>query len=129
MVGDMNISLFDDECHWHTYLIQDVWPMPGCDRVLYSQESMARLGFIHRLDVEGYIILPGGKRKSIVQPSYALEISLNTHPENSHGSNAQSASSLTIPLPSSITRADRGADTRTSVPQQLLWQRLGFPST
>lgn len=31
-------------------------------------------------------------------------------------------------LPHNITKADRGADSRAGVPQQLLWQRLGFPS-
>lgn len=31
-------------------------------------------------------------------------------------------------MPQSIVHRDRGSDTRASAPQQLLWQRLGFPS-
>lgn len=53
--------------------VNDVWVLPACDRVLYSQQVMKALGITHRLD-EGYILLPGGGRKTIHAPSYPIEL-------------------------------------------------------
>lgn len=130
-VGVIELQLFDDSGDWHTFRVHDVWVLPGCNRVLYSQAVMSKLGVVHRLD-EGYVIMPGGSRKSILTPSYGIEVTFPT----SHAERADlrlqpgvhTASSLTMSMPRSIARRSRGADTRASVPQQLLWQRLGFPS-
>lgn len=127
-IGSMEISLFSDDGRWHSYKIDGVWVLPECDRVLYSQTEMTRrFGIIHRLD-EGYLLLPDGSRKTISKASYTIELSFNAQALPPDPSHAHTASSITIPLPQNITRSDRGADTRASVPQQLLWQRLGFPS-
>lgn len=137
-VGTLELKLFDDSGGWHTFRIHDVCVLSGCNRVLYSQAVMSRLGVIHRLD-EGYVLLPGGARKSILKSSYSIEVSfpaLNARqplhraesPPTDPRLRVHTASSLAVPMHQSITRRDRGADTKASVPQQLVWQRLGFPS-
>lgn len=48
-VGTIELRLFDDAGDWHTFRVHDVWVLPGCNRVLYSQAVMSRLGVTHRV--------------------------------------------------------------------------------
>lgn len=63
-IGDTTLQMYSDDGEWHSFQIRGVWVLPGCDRILYSQAAMSRLGITHRLD-EGYIILPNGARKTV----------------------------------------------------------------
>lgn len=121
-IGDTTIQMFDDQGTWHSFDIRGVWVLPGCDRILYSQAAMSKLGVIHRLD-EGYVLLPTGSKKSISVQSYSMEISFPLR-------SVHAASTISIPLPRNIARSEIGTSVgdRASVPQQLVWQRLGFPS-
>lgn len=106
---------------WHSFEVEGVWVLPTCNRILYSQPVMNRKGIVHHLD-EGYVTMPNGARKSINLPSYTIEVSIDN-------CTAMAARSISIPLPRSIASSpSQGADTKSSVPQQLLWHRLGFPS-
>lgn len=119
-IGVARFVLVDDAGSSHIFDVQDVWVLPSCERILYSQSSMRALGVTHRLD-EGYILLQGGERKTVHAPSYSVELTF-LRP------NALAARSMGIPLPHNIATRSLGADTRGGVPQQLLWSRLGFPS-
>lgn len=67
--------------------------------------------------------MPDGSRKSIDRPAYTMEVSFSS----SHA-HALTARSITVPIPRHLARSDHGAATRGSVPQQLMWHMLGFPS-
>lgn len=126
-IGDMSFNISDDKGNWHCFTVRDVWVLPTCDRVLYSQRRMHEMGVQHHLD-NGYIVLPNGARRSVSSRSYTIEITF--------GQITQSAaySSSSLPLLRSATKQPnhsqrgRGADSRAQVPQALVWQRLGFPS-
>lgn len=126
-VGTMDFNVIDDQGHWHNFSVQDVWVLPTCDRVLYSQRQMREIGVQHLLD-DGYIVMPNGSRRSVSSRSYTIEITLG------HISQATAYSSSSLPLRRSVLPSSnnlqrgRGADSRAQVPQSLLWQRLGFPS-
>ena len=50
-------------------LLTDVWVLPSCSRVLYSQAGVHAFGVTHRLDA-GYLLLPDGTRKTISSTTY-----------------------------------------------------------
>lgn len=124
-VIDFNVS--DDQGQWHHFTISDVWALPTCDRVLYSQRRMHDLGVQHHLD-EGFITMPNGARRSISSRSYTIEITFGDISQ----ATAYSSSSLPLlrstPESPAMPQRGRGADSRAQVPQALVWQRLGFPS-
>lgn len=119
-IGDMTLQMQSDNGRWYSFNVKGVWVLPNCNRMLYSQSMKNKLGVTHHLD-DGFIILPDGERKSINRQSYTVEVSVVKN-------DAMAARSIDIPLPRNISASGRGADTRASVPQQLLWHRLGFPS-
>lgn len=111
-VGEMLFQIADDDGVWHKFHVRDVWVLPGCSRILYSQAVMNRHGVTHRLD-EGYILMPGGQHKTVMTPSYAIEVTFITD-------RACAARSLPTLQTNQITKLDHGADSRASIPQQLL---------
>lgn len=121
-IGEMVISLFDDDGKWHTFTITNVWVLRSCNRVLYSQGVMKGLGVIHRLD-EGYIQFGDGSRKSVSHQSYAVEL---TFGRLDNVAMVTSHPALRVPLEGEATSVKRR---KSAVPQQLVWQRLGCPNT
>lgn len=115
-VGEAVISLFDDEGKWHTFTVSNVWAMHTCGRVLYSQSAMRGHGVTHRLD-DGYIMFNDGSRKSISPTTFAVELTINT-------GSAVSSRDQSQPCDSSGS----AYAAKASIPQKLLWQRLGCPS-
>lgn len=109
-IGELILSIFDDNGSWHTYTVPNVWVLASCKRILYSQPAMNRLGITHRLD-EGYILFADGSKKTI-STDYSMEVMLG-HP-------SQMCSSKPQPLGVALA-------TRSTIPQRLLWQRLGCP--
>lgn len=116
-IGELVISLCDDNGSWHTFTIQETWVLKSCNKLLYSQGAMNRLGVMHRLD-EGYLILPGGSKKTISRDLYSVDLILG-YPDTPCLASAQLATS------SNDSPSLRVA--RSPVPQRLLWQRLGCP--
>lgn len=45
-VGDMVIKLQSDDGDWHTFEVNGVWVLPSCNRMLYSQSVMHRMGIM-----------------------------------------------------------------------------------
>eukprot|EP00966_Prymnesium_polylepis_P242846 5616224-Prymnesium_polylepis.1 len=74
-------------------------------------------GIKHYLD-DGYMLLPGGARVPLRNSDYAVEMSFGTAALNP----------VAMVSSSRPTSRLRGADSTATVPQALLWQRLGFPS-
>lgn len=115
-IGEMIVTLFDDNGCWHSFTVTNVWVLPSCKRLLYSQSVMNQLGLTHRLD-EGYVLFEDGSRKTIGS-DYTMEVMLGT------------PSDANVVAPSDGDRSSNAAvyPAKSSVPQRLLWQRLGYPS-
>lgn len=114
-IGELIISLCDDDGYWHTFTITEAWVLKSCKKLLYSQGAMNQLGIVHRLD-EGYMVLPNGARKTISKELYSVDLVLG-YPVDEPACNQP-------------TRVDGSLSlrvARSSVPQKLLWQRLGCP--
>lgn len=116
-IGELVISLCDDEGYWHTFTIPEAWVLKSCKKLLYSQAAMNQMGVIHRLD-EGYLMLPSGARKTVSKDLYSVDLVLGYPLDDSTSAHASSSSSSASPC---LQVA------RSSVPQKLLWQRLGCP--
>lgn len=118
-VGELILSLMDDNKQWHTFVISEAWVLQSCKKLLYSQTTMHKLGVTHRLD-DGYIILPNGARKTISKELYSIDLTLG-HPS--------SGSSIVYGHIASVCEeSPRVQVAQSSIPQKLLWQRLGCPS-
>ena len=127
-VGVAGIHLIDDEGNRHYFEIDGVVVLPQCDRVLYSWPEMVRCGVKHFLD-DGYILMPNGGRVPIM-PGLAVRLSFgppshSAHPANIKGRRIVGHEGESI---NNKSATGRGSDSTASVPQSLLWQRLGFPS-
>lgn len=121
-IGEAVISLFDDHGVWHTYHIRDVWVMSTCNKVLYSQSAMRLHGINHRLD-DGFIILEDGSTKAISPQTYAIELVFGESMRSlSRPNDAHSLPAAEHDMPGAYVA-------RSSVPQKLLWQRLGCPGS
>lgn len=114
-IGDAVISMFDDNGHWHTFIVKNVWAMSTCSKILYSQLAMREHGITHRLD-EGYILFDDGSRKSVSPNTYAVELTLGAS-LSSHGDTSEHTEHIR-----------KAYVVRSTIPQKLLWQRLGCPS-
>ena len=125
-IGDAHLSILDDAGYSHTFQLTNVWVIPSCSRVLYSQPHMHSLGIIHRLD-EGYLLLPNGSRKSISPRTYAIDLMFGPPPNPPA---AYVARSLNMPLTPSLPSASPSSPLPRphSTPQLTLWHRLGCPS-
>ena len=133
-VGDLRFVIYDDHEFPHSFHVRDAWVIPSCHRVLYSQPSMHELGVIHRLD-EGYIMFPDGNRLTVTKPTYAIQIYFESSSRNTaHSTTLASQSNLLVPVDDNFDQAlshtidPAKLRSKTAPPQQLLWQRLGFPS-
>eukprot|EP00966_Prymnesium_polylepis_P328376 7384188-Prymnesium_polylepis.1 len=92
--------------------------MPSCTQVLYSQPQMAQLGLKHNLD-DGCVTTPQGYIIPTLH-NYGIEISFGPPPGPTLGAHPVRS----MPL----SQQGKGTDSTTTVPQSMLWQRLGFPS-
>jgi len=137
-VGIAGVHLLDTQGKWHYFEVADVLVMPTCDRVLYSQPTMAGAhGVEHQLD-RGHLLLPGGGVVPVMRPNYTVEITFGKQlPAAYPAKSILGTQSVPVlahegvkvePSGAAAPRADRGANSCASVPQYLLWQRLGFPS-
>lgn len=126
-IGETVISMFDDDGKWHSFHIDSVWVIKSCSRILYSQGVMKELGVVHRLD-EGYLEFEDGSRKKISNKSYSVELTFG-HLENT----AFVTDYPVLRLDSGIVHSNDMTQPeqkrrKSTVPQQLVWQRLGCPS-
>ena len=117
-VGVIGVHVLDRDGIWHYFEVPNVLVMPSCAQVLYSQPQMAQLGFKHNLD-DGYIATPRGHIIPTL-PNYGIEISFGPPPEPTLSAHPVRS----MPL----SKQGKGTDSTTTVPQSMLWQRLGFPS-
>ena len=117
-VGVVGLHLVDRDGIWHYLEVPDVLVMPSCTQVLYSQPQMAQLGFKHNLD-DGFIVTPRGHVIPTL-PNYGIEVSFGPPPEPTLSAHPVRS----MPL----SKQGKGTDSTTTVPQFMLWQRLGFPS-
>lgn len=116
-IGELTISLCDDDGLWHTFTIAQAWVLKSCKKLLYSQAAMNQLGVLHRLD-EGYLLLPNGAKKSISRELYSVDLLLG-YPDSD---------SACVPQSDRNSNANPSLRVaRSSIPQKLLWQRLGCP--
>ena len=146
-VGIAGVHLLDKQGGWHFFEVSGVLVLPSCDRVLYSQPTMAEQhGIIHNLDF-GHVRLPSGHEVPVTRQSYTIEITFGpqmaaaaAYPAKSVMGSPSTEQHSRVQQPTSADEGaalvdegaaperDRGADSTASVPQYLLWQRLGFPS-
>lgn len=125
-VGETVVSMFDDSGKWHSFMIRNVWVIPTCNRILYSQSVMKDHGVIHRLD-EGYLGFSDGATKRISDKTYTVELTFGQL-----GNTALVTSHPTLRLQSADDSSERDIQRvkrcRSTTPQQLVWQRLGCPN-
>ena len=128
-IGVAGIHLVDDEGKRHYFEIDGVVVLPQCDRVLYSWPEMVRCDVKHFLD-DGFILMPNGGRVPIM-PGLAVRLTFGPPPHSAHPANIRGRRIMDHegePISNNQPAAGRGSDSTASVPQSLLWQRLGFPS-
>ena len=116
--GVVGLHMVDRDGVWHYLEVPDVLVMPSCTQVLYSQPQMALLGFKHNLD-DGFITTPRGHVIPTL-PNYSIELSFGPPPKPM----LSAYPVRSMPL----SKQGKGTDSTTTVPQSMLWQRLGFPS-
>ena len=132
-IGVAGIHLIDKSGRVHYFEVSDVTVLPQCDRVLYSWPTMSRAGVKHNLDL-GYIQMPNGDHVPVGR-GLTVEISFGPPPQHTHahpatvsaGRSADHEGASLSGVKSSASTG-RGSDSSVSVPQSLLWRRLGFPS-
>ena len=137
-VGVAGVHLLDTAGQWHYFEIRDVLVMPTCDRVLYSWPTMAKAGVKHYLD-ERYIEMPSGEHIPVTG-GLTVEVSFgpaaSAHPAvvgagrtSDHEGAPLNAATQAVSRNRAAQRSrGHGSDSAASVPQSLMWQRLGFPS-
>ena len=128
-IGVAGIHMLGESGQLHYFEVSDVTVLPQCDRVLYSWPTMARANVKHCLE-DGYLMMPNGD-KVPVHSGLTIEISFgpppHAHPATVKASRSSDHEGVSLGYKSSVP-AGRGSDSIASVPQSLLWQRLGFPS-
>ena len=129
-IGVAGVHLIDKQGKEHYFEVHDVTVLPQCDRVLYSWPTMSQVGVKHPVE-NGYIVMPNGGQVP-VGPGLTVEIAFGPPPSHAVAHPATVSASRSsdhegAPL-SAKASAGRGSSSSASVPQSLLWQRLGFPS-
>ena len=132
-VGVAGVHLQDESGRWHYFEVDGVIVLPQCDRVLYSWPTMARAGVKHMLD-DNYLLMPNGGRVPVstgltVEASFGPPPAISAHPATiGSGRSSDHEGDPVRGASSAPSKTGRGSDSAASVPQSLLWQRLGFPS-
>ena len=125
-VGVAGIHMLDEAGRWHYFEVDGVIVLPQCDRVLYSWPTMSKANVKHYLD-DNYLQMPNGGRVP-VRSGLTIEMSFGPPPLSAHPATVKAktvSDSEGVPIKSQV---GRGSDSTASVPQSLMWQRLGFPS-
>ena len=132
-IGVAGVHLQDESGRWHYFEVDGVIVLPQCDRVLYSWPTMARAGVKHMLD-DNYLLMPNGGRVPVsagltVEASFGPPPAISAHPATiGSGRSFDHEGDPVRGASSAPSKTGRGSDSAASVPQSLLWQRLGFPS-
>ena len=132
-IGVAGVHLQDESGRWHYFEVDGVIVLPQCDRVLYSWPTMARAGVKHMLD-DNYLLMPNGGRVPVstgltVEASFGPPPAISAHPATiGSGRSSDHEGDPVRGASSAPSKTGRGSDSAASVPQSLLWQRLGFPS-
>tara|TARA_B100000674_G_scaffold231164_1_gene190210 strand:+ start:563 stop:6883 length:6321 start_codon:yes stop_codon:yes gene_type:complete len=128
-IGVAGISLIDEDGNRHYFEIDGVVVLPQCDRVLYSWPEMVRCDVKHFLD-DGFIMMPNGGKVPIM-PGLSVRLSFGPPPQSAHPANIKGRRIMDhegVPIDDGKPATGRGSNSAASVPQSLMWQRLGFPS-
>ena len=133
-IGVAGVHLIGKSGKVHYFEVSDVTVLPQCDRILYSWPTMARAGVKHPVE-SGYLLMPNGDQ---VPVGLGLTVELSFGPPPSHaahpatikaGRSSDHEGAPLVPLAGKLSASSgRGSNSSASVPQSLLWQRLGFPS-